>query len=83
MRTTVILCLVTDRKRLARAIGAASHEAAAALESQVVAAARGGVDFVQVREPDLEAGELVLLTRARHGHLEFSLSRVAQRPTYT
>jgi thiamine-phosphate pyrophosphorylase len=36
----------------------------AALETQVVAAARAGVELVQVREPDLEAAELSQLVRS-------------------
>lgn len=59
----MILCLITDRRRLARARGAALSEADSVLKAQVIAAARGGVDFVQVREPDLEAGALVQLVR--------------------
>ena len=59
----MILCLVTDRRRLGRAIGAAPQNLSAVLVAQVVAAARAGVDFVQVREPDLDAGDLATLVR--------------------
>ena len=59
----MILCLVTDRRRLGRALGAPPAEFDALLESQVVAAAVAGVEFVQVREPDIEAGQLITLVR--------------------
>jgi thiamine-phosphate diphosphorylase len=53
-----ILYLVTDRRRLAREPGAAANAAVAA---QVRAAAAAGVDWVQVRERDLSARELLAL----------------------
>lgn len=60
------ICLVTDRARLARRLGPAA-DAAAALDLVVALAgdaARAGVDLIQVREPDLEAGPLAgLVTR--------------------
>lgn len=52
-----ILCLVTDRVALARALGDAGP-ALDALERQVAAAIDAGVDLVQLRERDLEAGRL-------------------------
>ena len=60
----MILCLVTDRRQLGRALGLPSGDLIAALTTQVIAAARAGVDFVQVREPDLEPCQLVPLIRA-------------------
>lgn len=60
----MILCLVTDRRRLGTAIGAPEGEWMEALHRQVVAAARAGVDYIQVREPDLEARELADLVRS-------------------
>jgi thiamine-phosphate pyrophosphorylase len=60
----MMLCLVTDRRRLGAAIGARPGEFIDALEAQVVAAARAGVDLVQVREPDLEAAHLTALVRS-------------------
>jgi thiamine-phosphate diphosphorylase len=60
----MILCLVTDRRRLGSAIGATEQDWTGALRAQVAAAARAGVDYVQVREPDLEAGELADLVRS-------------------
>ena len=66
----MIICLVTDRRRLGSAIGARPAELIDALHEQIAAAAEVGIDFVQVREPDLSARELTglvrsLLTRCR------------------
>lgn len=60
----MMICLVTDRRRLGAAIGARPGDCLDALEAQVVAAARVGVDVVQIREPDLEAGRLTRLVRS-------------------
>lgn len=59
----MILCLVTDRRRLGAALGAGAGDWPEALTDQVRAAAEAGVDLVQVREPDLEAGSLAQLVR--------------------
>jgi thiamine-phosphate pyrophosphorylase len=59
----MMVCLVTDRRRLGAAIGARPADWIDALEAQVTAAARAGVDFIQVREADLEARELAGLVR--------------------
>jgi thiamine-phosphate diphosphorylase len=56
-----VLCLVTDRRRLAGEGGAPNLDAVAA---QVTEAAGAGVDFVQVREPDLPGRALLDLTVA-------------------
>ena len=56
-----ILCLVTDRRRLGPPGRMADVEPVVA---QVRAAARAGVDLVQVRERDLEAGPLATLVSA-------------------
>lgn len=60
----MIICLVTDRRRLGAAIGARPDELIDALETQVVAAAGAGIDFVQIREPDLETAALAALVRS-------------------
>ena len=52
----MMICLVTDRRRLGAAIGARPADWIDALRAAGRAAARAGVDFVQIREPDLEAG---------------------------
>jgi thiamine-phosphate pyrophosphorylase len=54
-----VICLVTDRRRLAPS----PVDAVRALVAQVAGAARAGVDLVQVREPDLDAATLLNLTR--------------------
>jgi thiamine-phosphate diphosphorylase len=59
----MILCLVTDRRRLGAAIGARPADWIDALQEQARAAAQAGIDLIQVREPDLEAGELTRLVR--------------------
>ena len=55
----VMICLVTDRRRLS-----SGHDAADRLVDLVAAAARAGVDLIQVRERDLEARDLTALVRA-------------------
>jgi len=60
----MILCLVTDRRRLGVALGATERDWTDVLRAQVAAAVRAGVDYVQVREPDIEAGELTDLIRS-------------------
>ena len=56
------LCLVTDRRRLGAAIGAPRERWLDVLGDQVTAAAQAGIDYVQLREPDLEARDLAALT---------------------
>ncbi|HVB38234.1 MAG TPA: thiamine phosphate synthase [Vicinamibacterales bacterium] len=59
-----MLCLVTDRHRLAPVRVSADAGVGALLE-QIDDAARAGVDLIQIRERDLEAGPLAaLVTRA-------------------
>jgi thiamine-phosphate diphosphorylase len=60
----MFLCLVTDRRRLGAALGIAERDWIEALRIQVGAAAKAGVDYIQVREPDLEAAELADLVRS-------------------
>lgn len=54
-----VWCLVSDRRRLA----GASEGSARALVALVAAAARAGVQVIQVRERDLQAAELCALVR--------------------
>ena len=58
------LCLVTDRRRLALSVGRPVVDGAELLVALAGAAAAAGVDLVQVREANLEAGDLVMLVRA-------------------
>jgi len=58
------LCLVTDRRRLGEAVGAKPDEWVDALREQVGAAAKAGIDYVQVRESDLEGRDLANLVRS-------------------
>lgn len=60
----MILCLVTDRRRLGLSVGAAPAQWNQLLREQVSAAATAGVDLIQVREPDLESGALTKLVRS-------------------
>ena len=60
----MLLCLVTDRRRLGAALEIPETEWIEALRQQAAGAAAGGVDYIQVREPDLEAGELADLVRS-------------------
>jgi thiamine-phosphate pyrophosphorylase len=56
-----LLCLVTDRRALA---GARTEAAAmAALDAQCDEAIAAGIDYIQLREPDLDARRLVELAR--------------------
>lgn len=57
-----VLCLVTDRHRLAPA-ARTEREALQALETQLADAIAAGVDLIQIRERDLEAGVLAAFVR--------------------
>jgi thiamine-phosphate pyrophosphorylase len=64
MLSAACLCLVTDRRRLVSAAGAALPEWGALLRRQVMGAVLAGVEFVHVRERDLDARALVTLVSA-------------------
>ena len=72
----MIICLVTDRRRLGTAIGARPTDFIAALHDQVAAAAEVGIDFVQIREPDLAARELTDLVRSLAARCRGSATRI-------
>jgi thiamine-phosphate diphosphorylase len=72
----MILCLVTDRRRLGAAIGAPPGEYLDVLSAQIAAAARAGIDFVQIREPDLEARPLTAFVRSSMAKLRGSHTRL-------
>lgn len=58
------LCLVTDRRRLAAETGQFDADGLVALHAQVAGAIRGGIDLVQIREPDLGTAVLLELTES-------------------
>ena len=60
----MILCLVTDRRRLGEALGLPQGRWVEALRNQIEGACRARIDYVQVREPDIDAAELVELVRS-------------------
>ena len=60
----MIVVLVTDRARLGTAIGARPEAWTDVLRTQVQAAAAAGVDYIHVREGDLEARALADLVRS-------------------
>jgi len=58
-----VLCLVTDRQRLVRRLESPAIAWQSLLLEQVRGATRGGIDVVQIRERDLDAGELAPFVR--------------------
>jgi thiamine-phosphate diphosphorylase len=61
--TKGLLCLVTDRRRLAARVGQPEADASSLLVLQIEGAIRGGIDIVQIREHDLDARALARLVR--------------------
>jgi thiamine-phosphate pyrophosphorylase len=57
------VCLVTDRRRLAAALGIHANGWRDALLQQIAGAVAGGIDIIQLREGDLEDQVLVALAR--------------------
>jgi thiamine-phosphate pyrophosphorylase len=72
----MIVCLVTDRRRLAASVGAPPSEYLDVLSEQIAAAAAAGVDFVQIRDPDLEARPLTAFIRSVAAKLRGSKTRI-------
>jgi thiamine-phosphate pyrophosphorylase len=72
----MIVCLVTDRRRLGAAVGAPADAWVDILHEQVRAAAAAGVDYVQIREPDMESRGLLELVRSLIGVCRNSASRI-------
>ena len=60
----MVICLVTDRRRLGAASGAGPDHLLEALEEQILAAAEVDIDLVQIREADLDARHLTSLVRS-------------------
>ena len=71
-----LLCLVTDRRRLASRLGCEVEAVADQLVAQVGAAAEAGLDLVQIREGDLPAAALADLTRRVLARLRGTSTRV-------
>jgi thiamine-phosphate pyrophosphorylase len=71
----LIRCLVTDRRQLAGA-GASFDHARRLLLAQLETAVTGGVDYIQVRERDLEARDLAVLVEAVVSLVRGTTSRV-------
>jgi len=72
----MMLCLVTDRRRLVAAIGARPDQWVEVLLAQAQAAASAGVELIQVREPDLEAGVLTSVVRSMMKLVEGTATQV-------
>ena len=72
----MVICLVTDRRRLGAAIGAPPAAHLDLLAEQIHAAVDAGVDFVQIREPDLEARPLTAFVKSVVGGLRAAATRV-------
>ncbi len=72
----MILCLVTDRRRLGAALRLGAGEWVDAVRAQVFAAAAAGIDWVQLREPDLEAADLLRLTKAVVADTKHTATRI-------
>lgn len=72
----MVICLVTDRRRLGASIGAAPAGWLDALEAQVLAAADAGIDHVQIREPDLETRQLTAFVRSLTSRLRGQQTKI-------
>jgi len=58
------LCLITDRRRLVLATGREEKDWPSLIAQQVEGAVRARIQFVQIRERDLETRDLLALTRS-------------------
>lgn len=72
----MVICLVTDRRRLGAAVGARPTEYLDVLAEQIAAAASAGIEYVQIREADLEAKPLAAFTRSIAARLRGTGTRV-------
>jgi thiamine-phosphate pyrophosphorylase len=72
-----VLCLVTDRQRLAAAVNAGEPSGIFdALVQQVEAAAMAGVHLIQIRERDLDGRDLVDLTSRCVAAVRTTIARI-------
>jgi thiamine-phosphate pyrophosphorylase len=76
VRTKPLLCLVSDRFRLAESAGRPHADARRLLLLQLRGAVQGGIDLVQIRERDLEASDLARLVSDAVEIARGSLTRV-------
>jgi thiamine-phosphate pyrophosphorylase len=72
----MVICLVTDRRRLGAAIGAPPSTWLDVVAEQIDGAVEGGVDLVQIREPDLDAGLLTAFVRSMAAKLRGSRTTI-------
>lgn len=63
MSAAPTLCLITDRRRLVAAVNDTSTPWSSLLLRQLEGAVLGGIDVVQIREPEVAAGELVRVAK--------------------
>lgn len=70
------LYLITDRRRLTHAAGAPETAWGTLLQEQVRGAVRAGIRFVQIRERDLDARDLLGLTRTLVALAAGSVTRI-------
>jgi thiamine-phosphate diphosphorylase len=68
--------LVTDRRRLTAAAGIRDADWQAVLSEQIKGAVAAGADFVQVREPDLDAPTLMAFLASVFAEVHGSAARV-------
>jgi thiamine-phosphate diphosphorylase len=72
----MVICLVTDRRRLGAAMGAPESSHLELLTRQIVGAAAAGIDLVQVRESDLDARALTTFVRSVATQLRGSHTKI-------
>jgi thiamine-phosphate diphosphorylase len=74
--TRACLCLVTDRRRLCASLLHPLSDWRDVLLEQIRGAVTGGIDLVQIREPDLTAADLAELVRSAVALADGSAARV-------
>ncbi|MEW6319784.1 MAG: thiamine phosphate synthase [Acidobacteriota bacterium] len=75
-RADGLVCLITDRRRLADAMGRPVEEGPELVVELVEAAGRAGADLVQIRERDLDGRVLAALVRAARAALAGAPTRL-------